>query len=198
MESIFSLKSRIGVLKRIPKSARPLAAKTYTDLINKCIANKDLLSWENLLTFSYKAFHISSEHKSKKKSLASIVKENLSNMTLPKNRKNKYEAADFFKRVGSKVADFDVKGAVKLLCSEDTFAPYNEDTIIKLKGKHPSPSRILNFPDNPTEEESFQTTPVRVKDSIMSFSFGTASGMDGFRPQFFKDLISTSSSALQL
>lgn len=126
MESIFSLKSRIGVLKRIPKSARPLAAKTYVDLINKCIAINDLSSWENLLTFSYKVFHISPENKTKKRSLASIVKENLSKITLP------------------------------------------------------------------TDEQSFQTTSVRVKDSIMSFSFGTASGMDGFRPQFFKDLISTS------
>lgn len=144
LREIFNLKSKIGVLKRIPKSARPLAAKLYIDLINKCIINNDFISWENLLPFSYKAFHISSKHKSKKRSLASIVKENLTQMNLPTNTKSKLTSADFYQRVESKVADFDVKGAVKLLCSEDSFAPTNLETINKLKEKHPSASRPLN------------------------------------------------------
>ncbi len=71
--------------------------------------------------------------------------------------KSKHNSAEFYKRVESKVADFDVKGAVKLLCSEDSFAPTNLETIIKLKEKHPTPYRPLNLPPPPSEQECFQT-----------------------------------------
>lgn len=40
----FGLKARVGVLKRIPKGARALAAKTYIQLIRDCIHKNDLSS----------------------------------------------------------------------------------------------------------------------------------------------------------
>lgn len=181
--SIFNLKSKIGVLKRIPKSARPLAAKTYADLANKCINDNDIASWGKLLTYSFKVCHIPAVNKNSKtkRSLASIVKENLSKMIIPNSCKSKFVSAEFYKRVESKVADFDIKGAVKLLCSEDSFAPFNECTVNELKEKHPAPSRPLNLPLPATDEEDdecFQTNPERVKESIMSFGAGSASGME--------------------
>jgi hypothetical protein len=53
------------------------------------------------------------------------------------------------KRVEAKVADFDIKGAVKLLSSDDSLALFvtlfNEDVAEELKKKHPLPSRELFF-----------------------------------------------------
>jgi hypothetical protein len=37
------------------------------------------------------------------------------------------------KKVEAKVADFDIKGAVKLLCSDDSLASFNEDVAKELK-----------------------------------------------------------------
>jgi hypothetical protein len=51
------------------------------------------------------------------------------------------------KKVEAKVADFDIRGAVKLLSSDDSLASFNEDVAEELKKKHPSPSRELFFPD---------------------------------------------------
>lgn len=73
--------------------------------------------------------------------------------------------------VESKVADFDVKEAVKLLCSETSFAPTNEDTINKFKKKTSGTFQIFKSPTAPPSgEESFQSVPAIVKESIMSFA----------------------------
>jgi hypothetical protein len=45
--------------------------------------------------------------------------------------------------VEAKVADFNIKGTVKLLSSDDPLVSFNEDVAEELKKKHPSPSREL-------------------------------------------------------
>lgn len=127
------------------------------------------------------------------RSLVSKVKENIVSQQIPPYKKDKFESADFYERVEAKVADFDVKGAVKLLSSDDTFAPFNAETLSKLRSKHPLPSRQLSFPTPPSDEdEHLLVTPGNIKKAIKSFACGSASGPDGFRPQFFKDIISIS------
>jgi hypothetical protein len=49
--------------------------------------------------------------------------------------------------VEAKVADFDIRGAIKLLSSDDSLASFSEDVAEELKKKHPSPSRELFFPE---------------------------------------------------
>jgi hypothetical protein len=49
--------------------------------------------------------------------------------------------------VEAKVVDFDIRGAIKLLSSDDSLASFNEDVAEELKKKHPSPSRELFFLD---------------------------------------------------
>lgn len=190
----FDLKAKIGVLKRIPKGARFAAAKTYTQLIRNCIAKNDLHSWLNLFTFAFKAFHIpASKKKGEKQSLVAIVKENISSLQVPIDQRSNLKTADFYKRVESKVADFDIKGAVKLLSSSESFAPTNVNTLQQLQSKHPQPSRILHMPPPPLiSDDCLQVTQYLVKKAISSFANGSGSGPDGFRPQFFKDIISLS------
>lgn len=191
---LFDLKSRVGVLKRIPKGARALAAKSFAQLIRNCIAFNDLASWLNLEQFAYKALHIPRQDKKDKgvnKSLVSRVKDNISSSQVPHS--NELKAADFYKRIENKISDFDIKGAVRLISSDDTFAPYNEDTLNSLRAKHPPPSRILSMPTPPSpSDDHFQVTSDQVKRAISRLHSGSASGPDGSRPQFFKDLISIS------
>lgn len=187
LQKLFDLKSKIGVLKRIPKGARPMAAKSFAQLTRNCIAFNDLASWLNLEQFAYKAFHIPSQNKkdiTEHKSLVSQVKENISASQLPHS--NLLKTADFYKRIENKITDFDIKGAVRLISSDDTFAPDNEETLNSLRAKHPLPSRILSMPPCPTSsDEHFQVTTDQVKKAIMRLHSGSASGPDGFRPQFF-------------
>jgi hypothetical protein len=51
------------------------------------------------------------------------IKENRSNFEVPQIRTN----VSLAKKVEAKVADFDIKGAVKLLSSDDSLASVNED-----------------------------------------------------------------------
>jgi hypothetical protein len=46
--------------------------------------------------------------------------------------------------VEAKVDDFDIKGAVKLLCSDDSLASFNEDVAKELKKKN-IPHHLVNF-----------------------------------------------------
>lgn len=156
--------------------------------------NNDLQSWDDLLTFAYKSFHfqLQPSKKTKQRTLASIVKANITAFEIVSPENMNLRTADLKTRVDAKVNDFDLRGAVRLLCSEDSFAPMNDETLDILKAKHPSPSRELHFPSPPDSEECLEVTEIDVKNSIMFFNSGSASGLDGFRPQFFKDLISIS------
>lgn len=193
LENLSTLKTRVRLLKRIPKSARPLAAKKFNELARNCISKNDLNSWEDFLTFPYKCFQIPiKSKKTKQRSLASFVKENINKFEISDIHTENFVTASLKQRVEAKIADFDVKGAIRLLGSQDSFAPMNQETVDILNSKHPPPSRFLDFPSPPNDEIVFQCEKDDVKRSIMSFGCGSAAGIDGFYPQYFKDLISTS------
>lgn len=187
------MKSSVRVLKRIPRSARPLAAKKYNEIARNCILKNDLSSWENLLTFAYKCFQAPAKSKKlKQRSLSAIVKEIINTFEIKNLQTEKFVTASLKKRVEAKVSDFDIKGAIRLLCSEDSFAPMNQNTIDAMKSKHPEPSRTLEFPTPPDDDNCLQVDEKDVEKSIMSFGSGSAAGTDGFYPQYFKDFISVS------
>jgi hypothetical protein len=137
-----------------------------------CLSTKSLSSFENLLLFSYRAFNVAEKSD---KSLNKHIKENLSNFEVPQIRtgSKKRTNLSLAKKVEAKVADFDIRGAVKLLSSDDSLASFNEDVAEELKKKHPSPSRELFFPD-----------------PINSFPAGSSPGLDGMRPQRYHIFVS--------
>lgn len=171
LKFIGSYKRKIRLLNRIPKGARILAASKLTTIMNECVSNNDAVSWENLLLFSYKALH--APDKSKSNSLVSAVKANIANLSLPhvKNlprRKKKVMSTEekLIERIEAKVADFDIRGAVRLLTSNDSLAISNANTLSELQKKHPAPSRPLILPDKPTKEtESYVVNEQHVKKS---------------------------------
>jgi hypothetical protein len=63
------------------------------------------------------------------------LKENLSNFEVPQIRtgSKKRTNLSLAKKVEAKVADFDIRGAVKLLSSDDSLASFNEDVAEELK-----------------------------------------------------------------
>jgi hypothetical protein len=86
------------------------------------------------LLFSYRAFNVAEKSD---KSLNKHIKENLSNFEVPQIRtgSKKRTNLSLAKKVEAKVADFDIRGAVKLLSSDDSLslASFNEDVAEELK-----------------------------------------------------------------
>jgi hypothetical protein len=95
-------------------------ADKLSSIINNCVSTKSLSSFENLLLFSYRAFNVAEKSD---KSLNKHIKENLSNFEEPQIRtgSKKRTNLSLAKKVEAKVADFDIRGAVKLLSSDDSF-----------------------------------------------------------------------------
>jgi hypothetical protein len=144
------------------------------------------------LLFSYRAFNVAEKSD---KSLNKHIKENLSNFEVPQIRtgSKKRTNLSLAKKVEAKVADFDIRGAVKLLSSDDSLASFNEDVAEELKKKHPSPSRELFFPDPfKPGDISLIVNEQNVREAINSFPAGSSPGLDGMRPQYLKDIISLS------
>jgi hypothetical protein len=123
------------------------------------------------------------------------IKENLSNFEVPQIRtgSKKRKNLSLAKKVEAKVADFDIRGVVKLLSSDDSLASFNENVAEELKKKpSPSPScELFPVPSKPGDI-SLIVNEQNVREAINSFPAGSSPGLDGMRPQYLKDIISLS------
>lgn len=96
-------------------------------------------------------------------------------------------------RVSSKLEEGDYKGAVRLVCSEDTFAPPNRSTIKALESKHPPPHSDTSIPSIPAEVGStLEVSQLDVLEALLSFPKGSAGGPECLRPQHLVDMTSKS------
>jgi hypothetical protein len=129
---LINLKLQLPTIRRIPKACRHLAADKLSSIINNCVSTKSLSSFENLLLYSYRAFNVA-----EKSDKSLNIKENLSNFEEPQIRtgSKKRTNLSLAKKVEAKEADFDIRGAVKLLSSDDSLASFNEDVAEELKKK---------------------------------------------------------------
>lgn len=93
------------------------------------------------------------------------------------------------KTVNRKLGEGDFSGAMLVLCSNETIAEINDDTLLKLEKKHPSDSiPILN---EPVLEECLPATSINsISKCISSFPISSSGGIDGLRPRHIKDLTS--------
>lgn len=186
-KKLMNYRNNFPTLRRIPKGARYSAADKFAKLVNECIEKNSVFAWSQLLTFAYISFNCKGN---KEKSLTSKVKENIKNFSSEITPPMKKKALPLAKRVEAKVEDFDIKGAIRILSSSDKLAPFNEETFSKLKLKHPTASSIPNVESPPPPSCSLIVNEQQVRKKINSFQYGSGPGIDGFRPQFFKDIIS--------
>ena len=91
--------------------------------------------------------------------------------------------------VSKKLDEGDVQGAVRLVSSSDSVAPFDEETLSKLREKHPPrPNDRMPFPlmDVPP----LQVSTKDVRSAVESFKPGSSGGLSGLRPQHLRDAIS--------
>jgi hypothetical protein len=129
---LINLKLQLPTIRRLPKACGHLAADKLSSIFNNCLSTKSIFSFEHLLLFSYRAFTVAGQSD---KSLNNHIKENLSNFEVPQIRtvSKKRPNLSLAKNVEAKVRDFDIKGTVKLLSSDDSLASFKEDVAEEFK-----------------------------------------------------------------
>ncbi|CAK1600196.1 unnamed protein product [Parnassius mnemosyne] len=127
-------------------------------------------------------------------SLTQKIKNNTLNPSIPicdpssGTHRKKY---DLFGKVEDKIHDGDLKGATRLLFSNDTLAPDTPETKAALQSKHPPGPSTPIFVDPPSDPPGCLHATVRdVLTALASFPKGSASGLDGISPQHLIDLTS--------
>lgn len=184
-----NLKKKVKILRRLPKAARGSAAIKLASILDDCRIQNSYKSWRDVFTYSY--LYLCIPECGNTKSLSTVVKKNI-NMGGGSYDKRKRKPLSFSSRIDAKVAEGDIRGAVKLLSTLDTLAEESEETVENLRLKHPSPTVSLDFPSPPSDEICLVVDEKEVYEAIMTFPNGSSGGMDGLRPQHLKDLISES------
>jgi len=88
----------------------------------------------------------------------------------------------------AKLEEGDVKGAIRILWSDDKLAAVNTTTLNELRSLHPC-APLNRRPAPSTVVPPLQVFPVATKKAINAFPNGSAGGPDGLRPQHLKDLL---------
>ena len=90
-----------------------------------------------------------------------------------------------------KLSDGDVSGAVQILCSDNTVAPFDNETLEALRNRHPPSPTDLSMPPPPDMSvEPLQVTVATIEKCIHSFKPGSAAGPEKLTPQHLKELLS--------
>lgn len=189
-KKISKCRQTIPTLKRVPRGARISVAQKLKNYLDNCVTSNTLQNWFNLFNFSYSILHVNNSTGKKRKNTTNAIKVNCSNSPNPFNftaGKNK-PSYDKIKHIESKFFEGDVKGACRLLFSDDTIAENNNQTIEKLRKKHPLINTNFSSPNTSTNSFSLEANVTEVNNAIFSFAAGSSSGFDGLSPQHLKDL----------
>jgi len=188
------------VMKRIPKGARPAAANLLQKLIRDVLRCQTSPSaWSRL--FGFPAACLAKPRRCGKSHnlTTSIVKqirqyelgaepdpEPVIRRPAQRNKPARTQEETIAAMASAKLEDGDVKGAVRLLCSDDTLAPTTAETFTKLSPFHP-PAPADRRPAPTTDMPPLQVSPAA---AVTAAEF--SAGPDGLRPQHLKDLLAGS------
>ena len=189
------------VLKRIPKGARAVAAHLLHKLIHDVLLHSSSSSsWSKLLGFP-SACLSKPNRGGKSRNLTTLVTNQIiqydndgssqprPEVTLPRrNKPLKTMDESIAAMASAKLEDGDVKGAVRVLCSDDRLTVPDNTSFAELCHLYPPvPADRRSAPSLDTPP--LQVSPAAVRAAIHSFPNGSAGGPDSLRPQHVKDLL---------
>ena len=197
------------ILKWIPKGARVAASTLLSKLIQAILdAPDDIKGWKRFLGFASACFAKPSRGGKSRNLTKSVLRQIASYSTetvlvheqqevTESNRKERNSGAfnhpvdvdsAIAKRAAAKLEEGNVKGAIRLLCSNNTIASPNLDSFTKLSALHPP------VPEDRRVVASTDCIPLSascddIRKAVQSFPNGSAGSFDGLRPQHLKDLL---------
>ncbi|KAL3613036.1 hypothetical protein CASFOL_043125 [Castilleja foliolosa] len=192
LNHLANLRKNVRVLRHIPKGARNLAASKLTGLIEKALDTNSTEDWYSILSFSFTALRC--PEKSSPGSLTSKVKSNIDkSLDLFPADNLSHGSRSLKTTIEAKVFEGDLRGAVRLLTSNDDVAKPGPETLEALRSKHPAPSRPLCYPSEPDNSSPVLSVDLdAVSLALSSFNSGSSGGLDGLRPAHLKELTSGS------
>lgn len=124
---IQSFKSGVKVIRRIPRGARISVAMKLKSLVNDCVSTNSVNVWQTLFLFAYRVLSVS-RSKPRHKSLTKTIKDNALTENVEVTPESRITVS-LRNIVESKVADGDIRGAIRILSSADSIAPENDVTF---------------------------------------------------------------------
>ncbi|XP_065315245.1 uncharacterized protein LOC135924125 [Gordionus sp. m RMFG-2023] len=97
--------------------------------------------------------------------------------------------------ITKKIDNLNIKGALRLVSTQDSLAEPSIDTYLKLCKKHPS-TTITPISLQPHSTCASQFTTDEVRKAILSFHRDSAHGLDGICPIFLQDITSPSQTSI--
>ena len=193
------------LLKHIPRSARSACCTLLSSILRRVTSTSgDLVARQNLLELGSKILSVHTRE-GKRQNLTNLIKSCTASFPdLPPNdatsisttktkqtrRPSKDPEAKLAAAVSAKIEDGNLKGAIRLLCSEEKMAGSTPETYNKLQEKHPlAPTDRRPLLCSSPPQQPLQVTEAEVAKAIKSFPPGSSGGPDGLRPQHLLDLI---------
>ena len=202
---VANLKRNGRVLPRIPQSARIAVAAALAQRVAAVVSDGTPEAWKALLCFAYAVLRApeSRKDKSSRKSLASEIRQNIATfddevtitLTLPRRAVSLRTAdaatgKEIARRVTTKLADGDVRGALRALTSDDSFASPSSEVVAQITDNHPEPPSDLRDIQPPAEDTvTLIATEADVLRAITSFPPSSSAGLDGIRPAHLRSLV---------
>ena len=194
--------SEVGVVKFIPKSARTACAINLAGVLQEIVKRPSALDkWLKVLNWAKDILALPVKG-GKKTPLASVIIKRTSNdnisippigdCTVTKTRQARHGSQSpqmLAKLISNKLEEGNVKGAVRILMSNDAVAPNTDATLNLLRAKHPQSLRPLVECTIPSSSSVLTVSEDEVRKSLGSFPVGSAGGPDGLSPLHLKTLI---------
>ena len=195
---------RGSVIYRIPRGSRTQVASALNALISEVCDSNSVVAWRSLIRFPSQCLAKPDDRGRRQHYLSSIINHRI-NVFMNQPLVDSSESFSVPTRPGTgdarkkraslarqKIEKGDIKGAIRIISTDEQLSQNSEETFEKLKNKHPLLNPNANFPDHPSDEdmrEAIQCSENQVRKAILSFSPGSASGPDLLEPQHLKDLI---------
>ena len=170
-----------GIIKHIPKSARPSCCSALTDILKSILSNsQNPTTWNSLFHFCPNAL-TNPPRTGSRMGISATIKERLlkrptANTTIPVTRvaRKKRSDIDLSSAVSSKIEDGNMKAALRLLCSEDKPADFSDAAYASMESRHPSVPSDRRQSADPCDYPSIQVRETEVLSAIKSFPAGSA------------------------
>ena len=193
------LRAPITILRFIPKASRHAVGTLLRDIINHILASPcSESSWNSLFLFG-KLILVKPKRGGARRNLTSVIKNRVRlfpdsyDVELPKASSRKARAYSDERAAAlasERLNEGDVKGAIRILPSDNSMAEITSEVCDQLREKHPVSGAPVNVPH--AQATHLTACPEGIRQAIQTFPCGSAGGFDGLRPQHLKDLMSCS------
>ena len=192
------------IIKDIPRSARPHCVVQLTEAVCKVLKDPtDHKILGRLLSYSHSILS-APPRTGRRHNVANILdKRCLDNPTLYNCRartspcQKRDEKSSLAAAVRAKIEDGNIRGAERIICSDEKPAVVGDATLEALRERHPPAATDCRCPPDATVFTAEQMSESDVTRAIRSFPTGSSGGPDGRRPQHLLDLNSSCKEAVQ-